>query len=100
MLELAATIKTTGRTLKTKKCKDFILISLSAFESTAYKTISFYIFEENLRMLPINPKSLSAQIGFITYHRTLQFYMIPEGASQASQLVVGKQIRLLMKCQK
>lgn len=29
------------------------------------------------------------QIGFITYHRTIQFYMIPEGASQASQLVVG-----------
>ena len=51
-------------------------------------------------MLPIKFKSLSAQIGFITYHRTLQFYMIPEGASQASQLVVGNQIRLLMKCQK
>jgi len=29
------------------------------------------------------------QVGFITFNRTLQFYMIPEGASQASQMVVG-----------
>eukprot|EP00088_Acartia_fossae_P014814 TRINITY_DN1798_c0_g3_i1.p1 TRINITY_DN1798_c0_g3~~TRINITY_DN1798_c0_g3_i1.p1 ORF type:complete len:767 (-),score=154.62 TRINITY_DN1798_c0_g3_i1:26-2326(-) len=29
------------------------------------------------------------QLGFITYDRTLQFYMMPEGASQVSQMIVG-----------
>jgi len=30
-----------------------------------------------------------AQVGFISYHRTLQFYQIAEGSSQATQLIVG-----------
>ena len=32
---------------------------------------------------------LRFQVGFITYHRTLQFYQIVEGASQPTQLIVG-----------
>ena len=39
------------------------------------------------------------QVGFITYDRTLQFYMIPEGASQASQLIVGRYCMSHILCQ-
>merc|ERR1719322_264742 len=35
------------------------------------------------------PGDARTQIGFITYHRTLQFYQIVEGSSQPTQLVVG-----------
>merc|ERR1719412_762463 len=41
---------------------------------------------EELDKLPGDSRT---QIGFITYNRTLQFYVFPEGASQATQLVVG-----------
>jgi protein transport protein SEC24 len=29
------------------------------------------------------------QVGFITFHRTLQFYQLPEGAAHITQLIVG-----------
>jgi len=35
------------------------------------------------------PGDARTQIGFITYHRTLQFYQIVEGSSQPTQLIVG-----------
>ena len=41
---------------------------------------------EELEKLPGDGRT---QVGFITYHRTLQFYQISEGSSQATQLVVG-----------
>jgi protein transport protein SEC24 len=41
---------------------------------------------EELDKLPGDSRT---QIGFITYNRSLQFYVFPEGASQATQLVVG-----------
>merc|ERR1719309_1676087 len=41
---------------------------------------------EELDKLPGDGRT---QVGFITYHRTLQFYQISEGSSQATQLVVG-----------
>jgi len=41
---------------------------------------------EELDKLPGDGRT---QVGFITFHRTLQFYQITEGSSQATQLVVG-----------
>ena len=41
-------------------------------------------------MIDLTEYLLLLKVGFITYNRSLQFYMIPEGASQASQLVVGR----------
>jgi len=35
------------------------------------------------------PGDSRTQVGFITFNRTLQFYQIAEGSSQATQLVVG-----------
>lgn len=41
---------------------------------------------EELDKLPGDSRT---QVGFITYHRTLQFYQIVEGSSQPTQLIVG-----------
>jgi len=41
---------------------------------------------EELEKLPGDART---QVGFITFNRTLQFYLFPENATQATQLVVG-----------
>jgi len=60
-------------------------VSRPALESGYLRNFCDILLDE-LDKLPGDART---QVGFITYDRTLQFYMIPEGASQASQLIVG-----------
>jgi len=50
---------------------------------------------EELDKLPGDGRT---QVGFITYHRTLQFYQITEGSSQPTQLVVGDIDDVFLPC--
>jgi len=60
-------------------------VSRQALESGYLRNFCDILLDE-LDKLPGDSRT---QVGFITYNRSLQFYMIPEGASQASQLIVG-----------
>merc|ERR1719422_1243735 len=60
-------------------------VSRQALESGYLRNFCDTLGEE-LDKLPGDGRT---QVGFITYHRTLQFYQISEGSSQATQLVVG-----------
>ncbi|XP_023336765.1 protein transport protein Sec24A, partial [Eurytemora carolleeae] len=60
-------------------------VSRQALESGYLRNFCDILLDE-LDKLPGDSRT---QVGFITYDRTLHFYMIPDGASQASQLIVG-----------
>jgi len=60
-------------------------VSRQALESGYLRNFCDILLDE-LDKLPGDGRT---QLGFITYDRTLQFYMMPEGASQVSQLIVG-----------
>ena len=60
-------------------------VSRQALESGYLRNVCDILLDE-LDKLPGDGRT---QLGFITYDRTLQFYMMPEGASQVSQLIVG-----------
>merc|ERR1719394_1500145 len=60
-------------------------VSRQAVETGYVKAFCDSLLEE-LDKLPGDART---QIGFITYHRTLQFYQIVEGSSQPTQLIVG-----------
>lgn len=60
-------------------------VSRAALETGYLRTFCDSLIDE-LDKLPGDGRT---QVGFITYHRTLQFYQMGEGSSQATQLIVG-----------
>lgn len=60
-------------------------VSRAALETGYLRTFCDTLMDE-LDKLPGDGRT---QVGFITYHRTLQFYQLAEGATQATQLIVG-----------
>ena len=56
-------------------------INLIVTQDKSYSSNSFYFF---LTLFPLN-----FQVAFITYDRSVQFYAMPEGASQPTQLTVS-----------
>jgi len=60
-------------------------VSRAALETGYLRSFCDSLIDE-LDKLPGDGRT---QVGLITYHRTIQFYQLPEGSSQATQLVVG-----------
>merc|ERR1719339_685751 len=60
-------------------------VSRAALETGYLRTFCDTLMDELDRL----PGDGRTQVGFITYHRTLQFYQLAEGATQATQLIVG-----------
>jgi len=60
-------------------------VSRAALETGYLRTFCDSLIDE-LDKLPGDGRT---QVGFITYHRTIQFYQLAEGATQATQLIVG-----------
>jgi len=60
-------------------------VSRAALETGYLRTFCDCLMDE-LDKLPGDSRT---QVGFITYHRTIQFYQLAEGATQATQLIVG-----------
>jgi len=60
-------------------------VSRAALETGYLRSFCDSLIDE-LDKLPGDGRT---QVGFITYHRTIQFYQLAEGATQATQLIVG-----------